>query len=145
MSEMKRLPVVIAAAVLIVLAAAFVVMMNRPAPEGPDLSRQKASEKGIYAVAVAPETEPLQQGPLHAWVLTLKTAAGEPVENATVIVGGGMPQHGHGLPTSPQATALGEGRYLIEGVRFNMGGWWVLEFAISAPAGEDKASFNVML
>jgi hypothetical protein len=57
-----------------------------------------------------------------------------------------MPQHGHGLPTSPQATEyLGDGRYLIEGVRFNMGGWWELKFSISAGQGDDSAVFNVVL
>ena len=57
-----------------------------------------------------------------------------------------MPQHNHGLPTSPQATDyLGDGRYRIEGLKFTMTGWWQLRFAISAPAGSDTVVFNVML
>ena len=52
----------------------------------------------------------------------------------------------HGLPTSPKATAsLGQGRYRIEGVKFNMTGLWELKLAITAPAGEDKVTFNLML
>jgi hypothetical protein len=79
-------------------------------------------------------------------VLTLKTAAGQPVEGASIAIDGGMPQHGHGLPTAPQATGyLGEGRYRIEGVRFNMSGWWELKFAISSAQGDDSATFNVVL
>ena len=86
------------------------------------------------------------QGELQSWLLTLKTAAGAPVEGAAIIVSGGMPQHNHGLPTSPQATDyLGEGRYRIDGVKFTMSGWWQLRFAISAAAGSDSVVFNIVL
>lgn len=38
-----------------------------------------------------------------------------------------MSQHGHGLPTRPQVTQnLGNGDYLVEGTKFQMGGWWVM-------------------
>jgi hypothetical protein len=59
---------------------------------------------------------------------------------------GGMPQHGHGLPTSPRVTrALGNGDHLVEGVKFNMGGWWVVRFAITSSAGTDTVTFNLGL
>jgi hypothetical protein len=137
--------------VLLAIAVAVAVgiigygMMMTP-PDDLDLSRSKASAKGLYAVAIAPEKEPLEQGPLHSWILTLKTADGAPLEGAAISVGGGMPQHGHGLPTQPQATAyLGEGRYRIEGVRFNMSGWWEFKFDIKAAAGDDSVVFNLTL
>ncbi|MDP3899435.1 MAG: FixH family protein, partial [Mesorhizobium sp.] len=83
---------------------------------------------------------------LHNWVLTVTTPDGNPVEGATIAVDGGMPQHGHGLPTAPAATSyLGEGRYRIEGVRFNMGGWWEFKFAIEAAPGADAVTFNLSL
>jgi hypothetical protein len=57
-----------------------------------------------------------------------------------------MPQHDHGLPTSPQATEyLGGGRYRIEGIEFTMRGWWQLRFGISAAAGSDSVVFNIVL
>jgi hypothetical protein len=57
-----------------------------------------------------------------------------------------MPQHGHGLPTRPRVTRnLGGGVYEIEGVRFNMGGWWEFKLAISAPGGSDRVTFNLAL
>ncbi len=143
----RRTTLIVVAAVAIVAAAAFIAfrMMMTP-PEGLDLARAKASAKGFYAVAIAPEKEPLEQGPLHSWILTVKRPDGAPVEGATIAVGGGMPQHGHGLPTQPQATAyLGEGRYRIEGVRFNMSGWWEFTFDIRAAAGDDSVVFNLTL
>ena len=125
----------------------FVAMkMMTPPPEGLDLARAKTTEQGLYDVAIAPVAGPVEQGPLHAWIATVTAPDGEPVTDATLSVDGGMPQHGHGLPTAPQASAhLGEGRYRIEGVRFNMGGWWVLKIAVSTPAGDDVAVFNLSL
>jgi hypothetical protein len=72
--------------------------------------------------------------------------AGLPVEGAVMTIGGGMPQHGHGLPTRPRMTrAIGAGTYEIEGVRFNMGGWWEFNVTIGTDRGEDTITFNLSL
>lgn len=126
-----------------VLAA---VYLTAPAAPGPDLTRSKTSAKGLFSVAIAPEVGEIKQGELHSWLVTLKTRKGIPVEDAKIIIGGGMPEHAHGLPTSPEATAyLGDGRYRIEGVKFSMSGWWQLKFGISSPVGSDQATFNLVL
>ena len=40
-----------------------------------------------------------------------------------------MPEHGHGFPTVPEVTEyLGDGKYLVEGLKFSMPGWWVGQF-----------------
>ena len=139
---------IVAAVVLAVLVVAgfFALRMFSPPPADLALARAKASAAGLSTVAIAPEVEPVQQGPLHGWIVTVATPQGEPVSDAEIAVDGGMPQHGHGLPTAPQSAGhIGDGRYRIEGVRFNMGGWWVLNFAISSPAGNDEAEFNIVL
>lgn len=133
---------------LVALAIGFlsVVFLTAPAAPGPDLARSKNSAKGLYALSIAPEAGEPRQGELHAWVVTVKTRQGAPVEGAAISVGGGMPEHAHGLPTSPEATAyLGDGRYRIEGVKFSMPGWWQLKLGVSAPAGADEATFNLVL
>ncbi|MEO3385642.1 FixH family protein [Mesorhizobium sp. CAU 1741] len=122
------------------------VRMMMPPPADLDLVRSKASAGGTYMVTIAPEAEPIEQGALHSWLATVTTADGDPVEDAQLTVDGGMPQHGHGLPTAPQSSAhLGEGRYRIDGVRFNMGGWWVLSLDVSSASGSDTVEFNIML
>ena len=142
----RRLALVAVAAVIVAAAIWGGMRFFMAPPDDLDLSREKASAKGVYTVAIAPEVEPVQQGPLHAWVLTLETPDGRPVEGAEIGVDGGMPQHGHGLPTSPAVAGyLGEGRYRIDGMRFNMSGWWELKFAIKAPPGEDAVVFNITL
>ncbi len=113
---------------------------------GPDIARSKKTANGLFVAGIQPERGTVRQGELHSWLLTLKTVAGAPVEGAAISVSGGMPQHNHGLPTSPQATDyLGEGRYRIEGLKFTMSGVWQLRFAISAAAGSDSVVFNVVL
>lgn len=83
---------------------------------------------------------------MHDWNVTVLTAAGAPVVEAGITIGGGMPQHGHGLPTRPRVTQiLGDGRYLVQGVKFSMQGWWTLELAISVAEGADVATFNIVL
>jgi len=71
---------------------------------------------------------------------------GRPVDGAAITVDGGMPEHGHGLPTKPRVTKNpGGGIYVIEGVRFNMGGWWEFRLTVSGPAGVDTITFNLDL
>jgi hypothetical protein len=79
-------------------------------------------------------------------LVVISDSAGHTVDGATIAIDGGMPQHGHGLPTQPRVTKiLGDGVYEISGVRFNMGGWWELSLDISSPAGSDKVTFNLDL
>jgi hypothetical protein len=135
----------IVAFALVALVAIWFVAPS-PAPPDLDLSRSKASAKGLYIVSIEPEDGSFRQGEMHSWLITLMTPAGAPVEDAKITVDGGMPEHHHGLPTSPAVTAsLGEGKYRVEGVKFTMSGWWQLRFAISAADGDDEAVFNLKL
>jgi hypothetical protein len=90
--------------------------------------------------------QPLRPRRMQTIRVAITDAAGAPVDDATIKIDGGMPQHGHGLPTRPRVTrALGNGLYEIEGVRFNMGGWWEFKLAISAASGSDVVTFNLAL
>jgi hypothetical protein len=78
--------------------------------------------------------------------VAIADAEGQPIENADIGIDGGMPQHGHGLPTRPRVTRhVGNGVYEIEGVRFNMGGWWEFTLSIATASGTDLVTFNLQL
>src|SRR5687767_5787550 len=100
------LRVVIGAAVAVVAVAALVIWLTMPGapPADLDLARSKATEKGLYRVEIEPEGGAIKQGEMHAWVIALKNAQNAPVEDARFTIDGGMPQHHHGLPTSPEVT-----------------------------------------
>jgi hypothetical protein len=129
-----------------ILAVVYLTAPQTAQLADPDTSRSKTTANGLFVASFQPERGVIRQGELQSWLLTLKTVAGAPVEGAAISVSGGMPQHNHGLPTSPQATDyLGDGRYRIDGLKFTMSGWWQLRFAISAAAGSDTVVFNVVL
>ena len=112
----------------------------------PDITTLKVSAHRLYRASVRPAVVPIPVRRLQSWTLHIDAADGRPVDDATITMNGGMPQHGHGLPTSPRVTrALGSGDHLVEGVKFNMGGWWVVRFTIASAAGTDTVTFNLSL
>jgi hypothetical protein len=121
-------------------------MLTAQSPKNLDYSRTRTSEAGIYRGTIKPVGDSIPTGRIQNWTLHLETAAGAMVDAATVSVDGGMPQHGHGLPTKPQVTRqLGHGDHLVEGMKFNMGGWWVVKFHVRSAAGPDSLVFNLSL
>ncbi|MEJ2182751.1 MAG: FixH family protein [Nitrospirota bacterium] len=111
-----------------------------------DLSRSVLSEEKVFRVSYTPSPDPPPVGRIHGWTLTVTSPEGEPVTGAKITVVGDMPEHGHGLPTEPEVTGeLGEGRYLVEGMKFSMPGWWVVSFGIEAGERADSARFNLMV
>lgn len=136
----------LAVLVLVIFVASRMIGHMSTAPTDLDLSTTAISETGQFRLSYAGETRPIPINQLHTWTLHLETADGEPVDNAEIIVDGDMPQHGHGLPSQPQVTqSLGNGDYLVEGVKFQMGGWWVMDFTIAANGQTDTAHFNLLL
>lgn len=115
-------------------------------PSNLDYSTTRSSEKGLFNVSYTASTGTVPVNQMHQWTLHVETADGTPVEDAAITVDGDMPQHGHGLPTSPRVTKyLGNGNYLVDGMKFQMGGWWLMDFTISASGQTDTVHFNMML
>jgi hypothetical protein len=120
--------------------------MHDEIPADLDTSTTRLSEGGSYQVSLASNLDPLDINQIHSWTLTVESPEGQPIENAEITVDGGMPHHDHGFPTSPQVTQeLGDGEYLVEGVKFNMAGWWEMSFDIAADGQSDSVTFNVVL
>ncbi len=143
---MKKILAVFGLLVLAVVAFVVYKMYLQPLPEGLDLATTRTTAAGHFEVSIAPEDPDYQRNTLHAWIATITTPDGTPVEGAGIAIDGGMPQHGHGLPTSPQMTEdLGDGRYRIEGVRFHMRGWWEFKLAITADGVSDNITFNLVM
>ena len=105
----------------------------------------RASANHVYTATLEP-TQSWRLRQLQTVPVRIVDAEGRPVEGASIQVDGGMPQHGHGLPTQPKVGRyLGNGVYEIEGLRFSMGGWWEVKLAIEAPGGSDNLTFNLSL
>jgi hypothetical protein len=134
------------------LALVVVILMNMmrasmgAVPADLDYATTRLSENGLFSVSYSSSTGTVPVNQMHQWTLHVETADGVPVTDAAITVNGDMPQHGHGLPTRPQVTQnLGNGDYLVEGMKFQMGGWWVMDFTITANGQTDTVQFNMML
>ncbi|KQT09518.1 FixH family protein [Ramlibacter sp. Leaf400] len=117
----------------------------RPPQDTAEYATERSSSAGSFRVTYSTDA-PVPVGRLHAWTLHIAQIDGTPVTDATIAVDGDMPEHRHGLPTRPRVTRnLGNGDYLLEGVKFQMGGWWVMDFDITAGGHTERVRFNLQL
>ena len=99
-----------------------------------------------YTLTIQSRLQPPAINRIHSWELELRNCDGELVSGANIQISGGMPGHDHGLPTAPRVTReLSPGRYLLEGMKFQMGGEWEVNFRIDAPPGKDKLTLSFAL
>lgn len=86
-----------------------------------------------YKLSFVSELEPIEINRMHSWIVHIETLTGIPVEGVAITLEGGMPEHDHGLPTTPRMTEeLGSGDYRIEGIRFHMSGFWEITATITS-------------
>jgi YtkA-like len=115
-------------------------------PADLDLSLRRPSAQGRYVVQLEPPAAAPAINQIHSWQIRLSAPDGTPVRHARIAVDGGMPQHGHGLPTRPQVTREGaDGSYTMDGMKFSMAGWWEIKLAIQASGGADTVVFNTVV
>lgn len=116
-------------------------------PRNLNLSLERLTDHGVFRIQLKSGLEPIQISKVHQWSAHVSGADGVPVDGANIAVDGGMPEHGHGLPTAPRAaSASGPGNYVISGMKFSMTGWWVLKLDVKAADGRtDTITFNLVL
>ncbi len=120
--------------------------MYSSSPADLDTSTVRSSLKKLFTVSYASDVIPIPYGRIISWKLRIETPDGQPVKNAEVSVSGGMPEHGHGLPTMPEVTEdTSPGDYVVNGLKFSMPGWWVLTFKIKTQGMEDVDTFNLVV
>jgi hypothetical protein len=141
------LAVIMAAAVVATGCSHAMMMIHGTAARRPAASEfgngPRASANGLY-VASLESAGRLRLRQLQTVRVSIADRDGRAVEDASIAIDGGMPEHGHGLPTRPRMTrVLSDGTYEIEGVRFNMGGWWQFKVTITSGRGADTVTFNL--
>src|SRR5690348_13144396 len=63
----------------------------------------RSSAGGSYAATLEP-ARPLRPRQMHTVRVIVRDADGRAIDDARISIDGGMPQHGHGLPTRPRVT-----------------------------------------
>ena len=111
-----------------------------------DSIEAETSENGLFVVTVVSQMDPVVINETHSWLIHIETPDESPVTDAEISIEGGMPEHNHGFPTAPRVTEnQGGGDYLLEGMRFNMGGEWVLTLEIQSGDQTDSVTFEFEL
>jgi len=91
----------------------------------------RLTENGLYKISIYSLRHPLPIGIIHSWTVHIEAVDGQPIENAKIYIHGGMPAHQHDFPTQPRVSQyLGNGNFLIEGVKFSMPGHWEMRLNI---------------
>ena len=121
-----------------ILALALVFVMSLTPLSASEDDDSWLTRSGYYRVSFDSALDPIVINTIHAWVFHIQNPDGSPVTGATISVTGGMPLHNHGLPTDPQMTReIGNGDYLVEGVRFHMNGYWELLVTVDVDGKRD--------
>lgn len=104
------------------------------------------SDEGRFTVSFESELQPLSINKIHSWILHVADSSGNAISNAQLVVTGGMPEHNHGLPTSPAVTAsLDDGDYKVDGIRFHMRGYWEIRVSIDTGTEHDDVTIALTL
>lgn len=108
-------------------------------------ARDVLGRRGVFRVRI-------EEAPAHRvladerWRIRVETPDGRPVAISTLHVAGGMPEHGHGLPTQPAIKSGGRpGEFVISGLQFNMPGWWEVSLFVADRHRDDSVTFNVIV
>jgi hypothetical protein len=97
-------------------------------------------------IRLEPISASVQVGSTQTWFVTITNEKATPLTDCRVTFDGTMPEHGHGLPTTPRVAASpAAGRYPIEGVRFSMGGYWQLDVGAKCGDSVGHAAFDLRL
>jgi hypothetical protein len=144
--------------VRVLLLAVLLFTLACGAPDGPTadpsedepasgaLGALRDSDRGTYRVSLRPSDGEIPLHRFHSWIFHVETRDGELFPPARLDVDGGMPQHAHGFETQPRVSRpLGDGDFLVEGVKFHMPGAWVIRFEVVGAGSGDMATFHVQV
>ena len=99
------------------------------------------SERGLFNVGI--EFGLPKVGELFSVEVTVTDAKGGATPAETQVkLDATMPEHGHGMMTEPKVTALGNGKWRIDGMKLHMHGKWVFSTTVTAGDRQDVAKFN---
>lgn len=104
--------------------------------------RDAKTKSFVVSLQTTPAQIPVNQH--FSMEFTVRAADGAKVPEQ-VAVNADMPSHGHGMNTKPRLTALGAGRWRVEGMLFHMPGAWEIYVYIGRKATMERAVFPVEL
>ena len=104
------------------------------------------SHNRVYRASMTPSPDPIELNRSLTLTVEIRTAADAPVDGALLALESWMPDNESASVVRPRAIAsLGGGLYRIEGLHFDVRGWWNLRLQIAAAGMTDSLAFNLVL
>jgi len=131
----------------VLLSMAFFLPLYAFAGEcGAEVECGMKTRDGHFIVNLAPIPDKIPMREYHDWIVEVQDSQGRPTNLDSLSISGGMPGHGHGLPSQPIVDKhLGEGRYRVSGFLFNMAGDWFLRLHLVKSNVQDIAETTFSL
>jgi|GEM_PF-572904 len=109
-----------------------------------EIKRTTETDGGSWSVAYEPSPDPIpttDNFKLYVTISDIET--GELVLGADVEADAAMPEHNHGMNTSPVVTEVDGGQYEVTGMQFHMTGHWRIDLEITVMGETEAAVFHV--
>ena len=112
-------------------------------------SRATMTENGEYYVEYSPSTSPIPLQEIFQLTVDIYDSSDKQqvVPASGLSISARMPTHGHGMNTDPVVENQGDGRFMVDGMKFHMpsnpDNPWVLEITVEAGPATDVANFRV--
>ena len=94
-----------------------------------ELGWSGTSASAKLQVVDASPAEPIRG--LNVWQISLTDLENRALSGCEITLAPYMPEHGHGVSTSPEISEPEGGSYLIEDISFTMPGLWELRFEVA--------------
>ena len=113
-------------------------------PENLDLSRVKSGTN--FVVRYTPDgVSRVPVADLHAWTVEVENRESRSASPTELSIVADMPQHLHGLGSVPRVTRLSPGRFRVEGLNFQMPGWWKVEIEVRREQVAETFRFDLVI
>ncbi|MEZ9903001.1 hypothetical protein BCT04_15255 [Vibrio breoganii] len=150
-SSLKVTSVILIGLLSFVSTSAFAIdsyaKIKKQRPEHIDTSTQITSAGiSIAYFALVDNSSSVPLNKIHSWKIVITKRDGSPVTNAEIETIAEMPEHLHGMTTTPTISETDvAGEYLIEGMNFHMPGWWVASFDVSGYGSRALVRFHLVV
>ncbi len=120
--------------------------VRRERPADLDTSTTVATRYGTLQASYEIDFLEVPLNDVHSWRLSLQDKQGQPVTGADIVLTADMPEHLHGMTTTPLVQyAETPGLYLVRGMNFHMPGYWEVTLDISGAGSRHLLRFNLIV
>jgi hypothetical protein len=120
--------------------------VRRERPADLDASTTVATRYGTLQASYETDFPELPLNSVHTWRLSLQDKNGLPVVGADIDLTADMPEHLHGMTTTPLIQESDTpGLYLVRGMNFHMPGYWEVTLDVSGAGSRHLLRFNLIV